>query len=150
MKILATALMLSALCATGCASLQQTPDADETHRIKVKDNAEPIDLIQVQNQLSKFVEIVELLNQTKSAGSEGNIVTESAAKKSTATAITARPKLDELVTAINDNLEQLDDAKDEAKAIRQMLSIADQFSGNKQNLFSGLFDIIIKGAAPAR
>lgn len=148
MKILATTLALSVLGATACTNLQPTPTPDETHRIKVKDSAEPLDLAEVQNQLSKFVEIIELLNQTKLPAAGDNTTADVSAKQ-TDPANTVAPKLEELVTAINENLEQLDNAKDEAETVQQMLSIADQLSDNKQNIFSGLFDIIIRGAAPS-
>lgn len=160
MPRLAIIAAASLLITGGCSTLQtpavQTPVAADTTIVKKKAAGE-LDLVEVRDQLSLFVEIIELLAQSENAGTAiENVATgipidiKADIATNSKSAPTDTQQLTDIVKSINNNLEKLDKAQNETQSIRQLLAIADQYSGNKLNLFSSMFEILAREKSPTQ
>lgn len=151
MKYISLPVLTTTLLLTGCAHLSADKNTTVITKPVSAENAElkDLDLIQVQDQLARFVEIIDLLNQVKPAADTDNSagvpvrISPLAATKDNSD-LPDSQRVENVIAAINDNLAKIDTAGGEAETIRQLLEITDQFSGNKNNLFTGMFNIITR------
>ena len=118
MNKLIPATLFCTLAISGCASLaqKQTPNAKPES---------PSEATQARGQLQQFAKIIEHINQATAADGAANAAD--------------TEKLNEIITRLDGPLKTLESSGDESEKIHQLLAAADDISGNRNNLFSGLF-----------
>ena len=115
MNKLVTTTLFCTLAISGCANLseQRTPEPiAETKETPAR------------SQLHQFAKLIEHMNQATSADGAKAPDTE---------------KLNHIITRLDGPLQTLESSADESEKVRQMLAAADEISGNRNELFSGLF-----------
>lgn len=120
---------------TGCAQVPPTavPDTAKDPVGHAEHELKELNVSEVQDQLSRFVEIIELIEQT-SAPADANPAPDRRNSQ----------QLTTLISAFSENLENLNDSHNETQTLREILNLGDQFSSVDNKLFSSLLGVITR------
>ena len=118
MNTLIPATLFCTLAVSGCTGLTEKPIAQPASGTQTE-------ITQARGQLQQFAKIIDHMSQATAA--EGSADTENT------------EKLNQVIARLDDPLQTLESSADESEKVRQLLAAADDISGNRNNLFSGLF-----------